>query len=69
MAVRQVIRRWIGLMLPWLALLPVSQPEQAARSMLATMRRIEYEGLIEGSATVSPHWIRDAVAYQLKGLW
>lgn len=68
-AVRQVIRRWIGLMLPWLALLPVSQPEQAARSMLATMRRIEYEGLIEGSATVSPHWIRDAVAYQLKGLW
>mgnify|MGYP003402327778 FL=1 len=68
-AVRLVIRRWIALMLPWLALIPVSQPEQAARSMLATMRRIEYEGLIGGSATESPTWIRDAVAYQLKGLW
>jgi len=68
-AVRRVIRRRIALMLPWLALLPVTQPEQAARSMLATMRRIEYEALIGGSATDSSTWIRDAVAYQLKGLW
>lgn len=68
-AVRQVVRRWITLMLPWLSLLPVSEPEQAARSMLATVRRIEYEGLIGGSATESPSWVRDALAYQLKGLW
>jgi len=68
-AVRKVVRRWISLMLPWLNLLPVSQPEQAARSMLATVRRIEYEGLIGGSATESPTWISDALAYQLKGLW
>ena len=68
-AVRLVVRRWIGLMQPWLSLLPVTQPEQAARSMLATLRRIEYEGLIDGSATESPTWIRDALAYQLKGLW
>ncbi len=68
-AVRLVVRRWIGLMQPWLNLLPVTQPEQAARSMLATLRRIEYEGLIGGSATESPTWIRDALAYQLKGLW
>lgn len=68
-AVKQVVRRWIALMLPWLSLLPVTQPEQAARSMLATVRRIEYEGLIGGSATESPNWIRDALAYQLKGLW
>lgn len=68
-AVRLVVRRWIDLMQPWLRLLPVTQPEQAARSMLATLRRIEYEGLIGGSATESPTWIRDALAYQLKGLW
>ena len=68
-AVRLVVRRWIGLMQPWLSLLPVTQPEQAARSMLATLRRIEYEGLIGGSATESPTWISDALAYQLKGLW
>lgn len=68
-AVRQVVRRWIGLMLPWLDLIPVSQPEQAARSLLATVRRIEYEGLIGGSATESPTWVRDALIYQLKGLW
>jgi len=68
-AVRLVVRRWIGLMQPWLNLLPVTQPEQAARSMLATLRRIEYEGLIGGSATESPTWISDALAYQLKGLW
>lgn len=68
-AVRLVVRRWIGLMLPWLSLLPVSQPEQAARSMLATVRRIEYESLIGGSATESPTWVSDALAYQLKGLW
>lgn len=68
-AVRLVVRRWIGLMQPWLSLLPVTQPEQAARSLLATLRRIEYEGLIGGSATESPTWIRDALAYQLKGLW
>lgn len=68
-SVRLVVRRWIGLMLPWLSLLPVAQPEQAARSMLATVRRIEYEGLIGGSATESPSWVRDALMYQLKGLW
>lgn len=68
-AVRKVARRWIGLVQPWLSLLPVTEPEQAARSMLATLRRIEYEGLIGGSATESPSWISDALAYQLKGLW
>lgn len=69
LAVRKVARRWIGLVQPWLSLLPVTEPEQAARSMLATLRRIEYEGLIGGSATESPTWISDALAYQLKGLW
>lgn len=68
-AVRQMVRRWISMMLPWLNLIPVSQPEQAARSLLATVRRIEYEALIDGSATESPTWIRDALIYQLKGLW
>ena len=69
LAVRRVARRWISLVQPWLSLLPVTQPAQAARSMLATLRRIEYEGLIGGSATESPTWISDALAYQLKGLW
>lgn len=69
LAVRKVARRWIALVQPWLSLLPVTQPAQAARSMLATLRRIEYEGLIGGSATESPTWISDALAYQLKGLW
>ncbi len=69
LAVRRVARRWIGLVQPWLNLLPVTKPEQAARSMLATLRRIEYEGLIGGSATESPTWISDALSYQLKGLW
>ena len=69
LAVRKVARRWIGLVQPWLSLLPVTQPEQAARSMLATLRRIEYEGLIASGATESPTWISDALAYQLKGLW
>jgi len=69
LAVRLVVRRWIALVQPWLNLLPVTQPAQAARSMLATLRRIEYEGLIGGSAAESPTWISDALAYQLKGLW
>lgn len=51
------MQAWLNL------LLPVTQPEQAARSMLATLRRIEYEGLIRGSATELPTWISDALAY------
>ena len=68
-AVRDMAQRWMGLLMPWLRLGQVAEPEQAARCLLATVRRIEYEALIEGTATHKPGWIHEALAYQIKGLW
>lgn len=68
-SVRQMAQHWMALLLPWLQAAALEKPEQAARCLLATVRRIEYEGLIGGSALRDPNWIRDALAYQLKGLW
>lgn len=68
-AVRGMAQRWMALLMPWLEQAQVDQPEQAARCLLATVRRIEYEALIEGTATHKPGWIREALAYQIKGLW
>jgi len=68
-AVRDMAQRWMGLLMPWLLLAEVDEPEQAARCLLATVRRIEYEALIEGTATHKPGWIRAAMAYQIKRLW
>ncbi len=68
-AVREMAQRWMGLLMPWLRRGMVDEPEQAARCLLATVRRIEYEALIEGTATHTPGWIRAALAYQIKGLW
>lgn len=68
-SVRDMAQRWMGLLMPWLLAARLERPEQAARCLLATVRRIEYEGLIGGSATQEPDWIRTALAYQLKTLW
>ena len=68
-AVRDMALRWMGLLLPWLRQAGLRQPEQAARCVLATVRRIEYEALIESSATTQQNWIREALHYQIKGLW
>lgn len=68
-AVREMAQRWMALLMPWLLRARVEQPEQAARCLLATVRRIEYEALIEGTATHKPGWIREALAYQIRGLW
>ncbi len=68
-AVRAMAQRWMALLMPWLERGQVVQPEQAARCLLATVRRIEYEALIEGAATHKPGWVREALAFQIKGLW
>jgi len=68
-AVGELLRRSVALMRPWFEALELSDPEQASRCMLATVRRIEYEGLIAGVMTQRPNWIREALTYQLKALW
>lgn len=68
-AVRQMGRRWMQMLQPWLEAFQSSNPEQAARCLLATVRRIEYEGLIEGTASQRPGWIEEALSYQVRGLW
>jgi DNA-binding transcriptional regulator YbjK len=68
-AVGQLLRRSVALMKPWFEALELTDPEQASRCMLATVRRIEYEGLIAGAMTQRPDWIREALTYQLKALW
>lgn len=67
--VRQLLLRSVALMRPWLEALDIRDPDQAARCVLATVRRIEYEGLIEGSQTQQPDWIERALGYQVKALW
>lgn len=68
-SVRDMASRWIALFLPWLQRFQLTVPEQAARTLLSAVRRIEYEGLIQGSATRRPDWIRESLSYQIKGLW
>lgn len=68
-AVRVMARRWMAFLMPWLERFGCTAPEQGARLLLGTVRRIEYEGLIEGSATHSPDWVKAALVYQIKGLW
>lgn len=68
-AVRGMLLRSMQLMLPWLQLIPLAHPEQAARCLLSTVRRIEYEALIEGSRARDAQGIREALAYQIRGLW
>lgn len=68
-SVRGMLLRSLQLMLPWLQLLALQHPEQAARCLLSAVRRIEYEGLIEGSGSRDPAAIREALAYQIRGLW
>ena len=69
LAVRDMMMRSMALMLPWLQAAGLQRPEQAARCLLATVRRIEYEALIEGSAARGRDDIRDALGYQIRGLW
>ena len=68
-SVTELLRRSVALMKPWLEALELTDPEQASRCMLATLRRIEYEGLVAGVMTKRPGWIREALSYQLKALW
>lgn len=68
-AVRRMGQRWMQMLMPWLEAFGSRHPEQAARCLLATVRRIEYEGLIEGSASQRPDWIAEALSYQIRGLW
>lgn len=68
-AVRGMLLRSMQLMQPWLQLIPLAHPEQAARCLLSTVRRIEYEALIEGSRARDAGAIREALAYQIRGLW
>jgi len=68
-AVTELLRRSVALMKPWFEALELSDPEQASRCMLATLRRIEYEGLVSGAMTKRSDWIREALNYQLKALW
>ena len=68
-AVRDMALAWFALLMPCLARFQLSDSAQAARSLLGAVRRVEYEGLIHGSASVRPGWIREAMAYQIKGLW
>lgn len=67
--VRRLLLRSVALMRPWLEALDLQDPEQAARCVLATVRRIEYEALIEGSQTLQPDWIERALGYQVRALW
>lgn len=68
-SVTELLRRSVALMKPWFEALELTDPEQASRCMLATLRRIEYEGLVAGVMTKRSGWIRDALSYQLKALW
>ncbi len=68
-SVAELLRRSVALMRPWFEALQLTNPEQASRCLLATVRRIEYEGLIAGAMTHRPNWIREALSYQLKALW
>lgn len=68
-AVRRMGQRWMQMLMPWLQAFGSQHPEQAARCLLSTVRRIEYEGLIEGSASQRPDWIAEALSYQIRGLW
>lgn len=68
-AVRDMALAWIKLLLPCLRRAHLHNDEQAARTLLGAVRRVEYEGLIHGSATSQPGWIREAMAYQVHGLW
>lgn len=68
-AVRDMALAWIRLLLPCLARFQLTNDEQAARTLLGAVRRVEYEGLIHGTATHRPGWVREAMAYQMRGLW
>lgn len=68
-AVRHMALEWLKLLQPCLARVSLANQEQAAKSLLATVRRIEYEGLIHSSTSHRDGWIREALAYQVHGLW
>ncbi|MEO6698839.1 MAG: hypothetical protein ABIR53_04460 [Paraperlucidibaca sp.] len=68
-AVRDMALAWFKLLMPCLKRFKLANEEQAARTLLSAVRRVEYEGLIHGSASYRDGWIREALAYQVRGLW